>query len=97
MEEGLIHPAFCTDPGSRLAQITADCLSYGVGRTVDFAAFPAWSDGGLLATYGGIPTLILGPGELTSGHSPREAVPISQMLPAALAYAEIAACFCNLA
>ena len=95
MEEGLIHPAFCTDSGSSLAQIAADSLSFGLGRTVDFAAFPAWSDGGLLATYGGIPTVILGPGELTSGHSPREIVPISQLFPAALAYAEIAARFCN--
>jgi acetylornithine deacetylase/succinyl-diaminopimelate desuccinylase len=59
-----------------------------------FAAFPAWTDGGLLAVHAGIPTVILGPGDLALAHSPREAVPVGELAAAARIYAATALAFC---
>src|SRR6185503_20483240 len=33
-------------------------------------AFPAWTDGALIANFAGIPTIVLGPGDLADAHSP---------------------------
>lgn len=65
------------------------------GREPDLTTFPAWTDGGLLAGAAGIPTLILGPGDLSLAHSPREAVPLDEVVAAARIYAESARRFCT--
>jgi acetylornithine deacetylase/succinyl-diaminopimelate desuccinylase-like protein len=50
-------------------------------------AFPAWTDGALLAGFAGIPAVVLGPGDLGVAHSPREHVPLAQVEAAARIYA----------
>jgi acetylornithine deacetylase/succinyl-diaminopimelate desuccinylase len=72
---------------------TGDGLAAGTGGPA-FAAFPAWTDGGLLAVHAGIPTVILGPGDLALAHSPREAVPVAELAAAARIYAAAALAFC---
>lgn len=59
-----------------------------------FGAFPAWTDGGMLAGHAGIPTMILGPGDLALAHSPNEAVPVAELVAAARIYAATALAFC---
>jgi acetylornithine deacetylase/succinyl-diaminopimelate desuccinylase-like protein len=51
------------------------------------------TDGALLGQCR-IPTVILGPGDLSPAHSPRESVPVSEIEEAALLYARIALDFC---
>lgn len=57
--------------------------------------FPAWTDGGLLSTYGKIPTVILGPGIIKCCHSKEEYIPIAHLSKAALIYALTAINYCN--
>ena len=57
--------------------------------------FPAWTDGALLAGFGGIPTVILGPGDLQLAHSPREAIEVEEVLEAARVYAVATLDFCH--
>ncbi|MEI6309299.1 MAG: M20 family metallopeptidase, partial [bacterium] len=89
MEEGMVHEAFWMDPDQPLARCAKESAARVLGKEMAFSAFPAWSDGGLLAAYGGIPTVILGPGQLSSAHSPHESIDISQLLPASLILADL--------
>lgn len=66
-----------------------------LGAADEPVAFPAWTDGALLARPGGVPTLVLGPGELALAHSPVEAVEVAELESAARLYAEIALDFCS--
>ncbi len=66
-----------------------------MGQQVETGDFPAWTDGALLAEFGGIPTVILGPGDLQLAHSPREAIEVEQVLEAARLYALTALDFCQ--
>ncbi|MDX1643471.1 MAG: M20 family metallopeptidase [Thermoanaerobaculia bacterium] len=56
--------------------------------------FPAWTDGGVLAAHG-TPVVVLGPGDLSLAHSPREAVPVAELVEAARLYAAAAVVFCG--
>jgi acetylornithine deacetylase/succinyl-diaminopimelate desuccinylase-like protein len=58
-------------------------------------AFPAWTDGALLADPGGIETLVFGPGDLAVAHSPEESVAIGELVEAARIYAALALDFCS--
>ena len=57
-------------------------------------AFPAWTDAALLAEFGGIPCVVLGPGDLSLAHSPGERVPLAEVEEAARIYAATALDFC---
>jgi acetylornithine deacetylase/succinyl-diaminopimelate desuccinylase-like protein len=53
-------------------------------------AFPAWTDGALLAGFAGIPTIVLGPGDLADAHSPRESISVAELEEGARIYAALA-------
>lgn len=53
-------------------------------------AFPAWTDGALLAAFGGMPTIVLGPGDLADAHSPRESIGVAELEEGARIYAALA-------
>ena len=57
-------------------------------------AFPAWTDGALLAAYAQVPAVVLGPGELADAHSPRESIEVAEIETAARLYARLALDFC---
>ncbi|MDH4272779.1 MAG: M20 family metallopeptidase [Candidatus Aminicenantes bacterium] len=52
------------------------------------AVFPAWTDGALLTREANIPTIIWGPGELNTAHSPEENVRLADVHLAAKLYAK---------
>jgi acetylornithine deacetylase/succinyl-diaminopimelate desuccinylase-like protein len=91
----LEHVALKTAPSEAVVEATAAARSRVCGRTGEFGAFPAWTDGALLSAFAGIPTLILGPGDLAVAHSPLESVEIAQVIDAARIYAVAAAVFCG--
>lgn len=64
------------------------------GQAAPPTAFPAWTDAALLSHFAGIPSAILGPGDLAHAHSPREHVPLAEVEQAALIYARAAQLFC---
>ena len=88
---------FATAPDHPLARALAGaCRAVaGDGEAPTFGAFPAWTDGGLFAGHAGVPTAILGPGDLALAHSPREAVPVAELVAAARIYAATALAFCT--
>ncbi|HEX4954929.1 MAG TPA: M20/M25/M40 family metallo-hydrolase [Thermoanaerobaculia bacterium] len=90
----LDHGPLETAPDHPLASAAARARQQVCGEAGEFTAFPAWTDGALLANFGGIPSLILGPGDLSLAHSPRESVPVAELVEAALLYAALALDFC---
>jgi acetylornithine deacetylase/succinyl-diaminopimelate desuccinylase len=98
MEGGMAkleHVALKTDAGEPVAVAVARACRQVQGQPAEPGAFPAWTDGALLAAFGGIPTVILGPGDIRLAHSPREAVPVDQVREAAELYARAALAFCG--
>ncbi len=91
----LEHVALKTAPSEPVVAATAAAYRRVYGRTAELGAFPAWTDGALLSAFAGIPTLILGPGDLAVAHSPVESVEIAQVIEAARIYAIAAAEFCG--
>jgi acetylornithine deacetylase/succinyl-diaminopimelate desuccinylase len=91
----LEHVALKTSPSEAIVEAAAAGRRRVCGRAGELGAFPAWTDGALLATFAGIPTLILGPGDLAVAHSPVESVEIAQVIDAARIYAVTTAVFCG--
>jgi acetylornithine deacetylase/succinyl-diaminopimelate desuccinylase len=86
---------FVTPADDPLAVAVATAYGSVNGREPEFDAFPAWTDGGMLAGAAGIPTVILGPGDLSLAHSPREALPVAELVEAARFYAAAVREFCR--
>lgn len=91
----LEHVALKTAADNPVAESASNALRELLGSEGEPGDFPAWTDGALLAEFGGIPTVILGPGDLQLAHSPREAIEVVQVLEAAHLYAVIALDFCQ--
>ncbi|MEZ5313171.1 MAG: M20 family metallopeptidase [Thermoanaerobaculia bacterium] len=91
----LLHVALVTPPESPLATAAQAARRLASGEAGEFTTFPAWTDGALLSGYSGIPTIVLGPGDLSLAHSPRESVPVGEILEAARIYAALAVEFCG--
>jgi acetylornithine deacetylase/succinyl-diaminopimelate desuccinylase family protein len=91
----LEHVALKTSPSEAVVEAAKAGRRTVCGRAGKLGAFPAWTDGALLAAFGGIPTLILGPGDLAVAHSPEESVEIAQVVDAARIYAVAASEFCG--
>ena len=91
----LEHVALKTAPSEAIVEAVAAAHRRVTGRDGEYGAFPAWTDGALLSAFAGIPTLILGPGDLAVAHSPEESVETAQVIEAARIYALTAAEFCG--
>ena len=81
------HPLAQAAFAARRAVLPGEVAGPGV-------AFPAWTDGALLAAFGGLPTLVLGPGDLGDAHSPRESIEVAELETAARLYARLVLEFC---
>ena len=90
----LEHLPTWVDAGHPLARAVEEARATSTGRVEDPTVFPAWSDASLLANFGGIPCVVLGPGDLALAHGPDERVPLAQVAEAARIYAEAALRFC---
>lgn len=95
MAGGWIHRPAVLDPEHPLLETAEAAVVRAAGITPKRRAFTAWSDAGILSGYGGIPTLILAPGELSCAHSAQEQIRLSKLIPGALTYALTAAGFCQ--
>lgn len=91
----LEHVALVTPEDHPLSRACAEARTLVAGEAGSFGSFPAWTDGALLSRFGGIPTVILGPGDLALAHSPGESVAVAELLEAARLYAAIALLFCR--
>jgi len=91
----LEHVSLKTSPSEAIVDAVVAARRRVCGRAGELGAFPAWTDGALLAAFAGIPTVILGPGDLAVAHSPEESVEIAQVIDAARIYAVTGAEFCG--
>jgi acetylornithine deacetylase/succinyl-diaminopimelate desuccinylase-like protein len=95
MEEGFVHEALEVDINHPIVKAAEECILDVTGTRPKLTSFTAWTDGGLLSSYGHIPTIVVGPGELGSAHSAGEYIDVAALRPAAMVYAKIASEFCN--
>ncbi|MHC1723482.1 MAG: M20 family metallopeptidase [Aminipila sp.] len=95
MDDKYIHEAMYTDPDEKIVRIASQTINELTGKNVALGSFPAWTDGGLINYYGKIPTIIFGPGNLSSAHSKDENIEINQLVPAVLSYSKIAFDYCK--
>jgi len=89
------HVALETAEEDPVVEAASEARRQVCGAVGELGTFPAWTDGALLARFGGIPTIVMGPGDLAVAHSPRESVAVDQVLEAARLYAVTASEFCG--
>lgn len=95
METGYIHEAMEIELDHPIVELAESKIFEIAGVKPKKLPFPAWTDAGLLSSYGKIPTIILGPGNPGSAHTAHEFLEISCLVPFAVVYAAIAADFCK--
>lgn len=95
MGEGYIHEAMEIDLDHPVVVLVEKTVREIAKKEVEKKPFPAWTDAGLLSSYGKIPTIILGPGSPDSAHTAHEFLEISYLVPFALVYAAVSAEFCK--
>lgn len=82
-------PGFCADPDLPLARIAADAVR-AVGYEGATDVWTASCEGGFIADHHGVPTIVLGPGDLTGqAHQPDERVSIAELHACAAVYARV--------
>jgi acetylornithine deacetylase/succinyl-diaminopimelate desuccinylase len=97
MDDGMAtleHGSLDTNESDPIARATTAALRT-VGADPTPTVFPAWSDAALLSAHSGIPSIVLGPGDLALAHSPNESVSVLQVIEAARIYALTAVHFCS--
>ncbi|MDL2327698.1 M20 family metallopeptidase [Ruminococcaceae bacterium OttesenSCG-928-A11] len=95
MKPGYIHAPMEIDQGDPLVLAMAGAVEAATGGPAVKTLFPAWTDGGLLSHYAGIPCLVIGPGEIEACHSKAECIAIDQLNKGYLAYTLLAEEFCS--
>ena len=95
MQEGYVHQGFVQNPEDPIVQCAAACAERVSGTEQEFMACPCWTDAGLLAHYGHMPAIVLGPGEMEYAHSSSEIIAISAIEKYFKIYTEIMGDFCK--
>ena len=94
MKDGYLHQPFETPLDHPLVTTTQEAFRTVAGKEAEMDACCAWTDGGLLARYANIPTIVLGPGGY-GAHTAEEYITIDHMPKLALIYAMAAVEFCG--
>lgn len=89
----LEHLALMTGAEHPLSQSVLSACRAVTGQPDRVGVFPAWTDGSLLANFGGIPSVVLGPGEVSQSHGPHESVDLEHVTRAAAIYAASAVAY----
>lgn len=90
MKEGYVHEVMETDGNHPIVGIVQEQVQNVFRKTSKITCFTAWSDGGILSSYGKIPTIVFGAGDLQTAHSAEEHILIDQILPATIIYSLVA-------
>jgi len=78
-------PPLVCEEQSPLVNILKEASSEVLNRSKT-SYFPAWTDGSILSRDGGIETVVLGPGHLSSAHSEEEFCPVQEIIDASKIY-----------
>lgn len=86
----MVMPGFRADDSAPVIRVASDALER-LGAPVRVTGWTAACEGGFMAEHHGAPTIILGPGDITTqAHQPDERVAVADLVTAARAYALIA-------
>ena len=92
----LYHAPLIPQMESRMNQVTEAVLCDFLGTDeAPLNRCRGWADAGVLSTYGHIPTVIFGPGEMDKSHTAAECTPVAMLVEFVNIYANIAAQFCE--
>ena len=79
-------PGFITDPEHPLVRAVAGAVS-AAGAATSVGGWTAACDGGYIARDWGVPTVVMGPGDINGqAHQPDESVSLTELITAARAY-----------
>ncbi len=91
----LDHVALLTDERSPVARAMVEAARRVQSSASRPAVLTNWSDAGMLAAFGGMPAVVLGPGEPRDALGRRESVTFEAVHEAARLYAAAALAFCE--
>lgn len=95
MEDHIFHEYMSIDENHEMVK-QMDVVSEKVlGKKLDHTGFLAWTDAGILSTYGKIDTVVYGPGDMKSAHSKEEHISEESLINAAEIYTAFALEFCK--
>ncbi len=99
MDENLMrefnHAPLIAQPDSDISKTVHNILKSFLNKEPNLEKRRGWTDAGVLSTYGKIPTVVTGPGNLKYSHAKDEKIPVEDLLNYVDIYAQIAEEFCK--
>jgi len=94
MDDFFFHEYMIIDENHEMVK-TMDLISESIlGKSLEHAGFLAWTDAGILSTYGKIDTVVYGPGDMKSAHSKEEHISKASLQHAAEIYTAFTLAYC---
>jgi acetylornithine deacetylase/succinyl-diaminopimelate desuccinylase len=89
------HAPLIAQPDSDIAKTVYNVLKEFVNKEPNIEKRRGWTDAGVLSTYGKIPTVVTGPGDLKYSHAKNEKIPVVDLTNYVEIYTKIAEEFCK--
>lgn len=89
------HAPLIAQPDSHIAKTVYKVLKDFTNKEPNIEKRRGWTDAGVLSTYGKIPTVVTGPGDLKYSHAKDEKIPVVDLINYAEIYEKIAEEFCK--
>lgn len=89
------HAPLIAQPDSHIAKTVYSVLKEFNGKEPNIEKRRGWTDAGVLSTYGKIPTVVTGPGDLKYSHAKDEKIPVKDLVSYVDIYTKIAEKFCE--
>lgn len=89
------HAPLIAQPDSLIAITVHDVLKDFINKEPNIEKRRGWTDAGVLSTYGKIPTVVTGPGDLKYSHAKDEKIPVADLVNYVEIYTRIAEEFCK--
>lgn len=89
------HAPLIAQPDSEIAKTVYNVLKEFNNKEPNIEKRRGWTDAGVLSTYGKIPTVVTGPGDLKYSHAKDEKIPVIDLVNYVEIYTQIAEKFCQ--
>ena len=97
MMEHFDHVPMATPEGADIVKAVQAAIRSVTGAEPTITTRRGWTDAGLLGGVAGIPTVVCGPGDISSSHTADEHIPVASLLKGVDLYLRVAIEFCGLA
>ena len=91
----LDHLYLMTPPNDPIVLAVKDSIRETIQKEREITRKRGWTDAALLSNFGHIPTVVFGPGEISSSHTKNESVSIDELVDAVEIYGRIIERFCG--